>query len=401
MADSNSRPGGLEALLQTLDPRRREILLFLLKDDHQARLGAELVGPRALNPDKLHRPGIAGWTSSSGVGDITMKDGPIRQIHLRMEKNVREAALRSLEQAQFREMEKNRDKENEKKLSQLQKLYRTGKIDTDEWLARMDRVYDESSGKSLEKIEKNREKNMEAVDRLLYRDGILQPFVVYRDSARNYEDALRFESGNTPDRNEEAARLMADATRNVTEEMKVLVHELGHVGDEWLTRSADMDAEFGGRDNIYEDWVDYDHPDSLTRATQYRTVRKPDLEVDEPYSRLMDRYNRGRLAGAGYPVHLTQLGRTEKKAYVPDRYWAKTPERVIRTAEGIGSDPFATSNRAILNLRNAPYSNKDAEINPGDAAAHPAQAAALMELNRRAGRDPLEGMDAWMKKHGH
>ena len=35
-----------------------------------------------------------------------------------------------------------------------------------------------------------------------------------------------------------------------------------------------------------------------------------------------------------------------------------------------------------------------------DPLQHPAQGAALMELNRRLERDPLEGMDAWLQRHG-
>ena len=66
MADEDSQPEGLEALLQTLDPERQKILLFMLERDHLAALGAELVGPRAFSPeeaDTARPPTLLGWTS--------------------------------------------------------------------------------------------------------------------------------------------------------------------------------------------------------------------------------------------------------------------------------------------------------------------------------------------------
>ena len=70
MAEEEPRSKGLESLLQTLDPERQKILLFLLQQDHRARLGAELVGPRAFYPEDTGG-GTRGWTTSNW-GDITL-----------------------------------------------------------------------------------------------------------------------------------------------------------------------------------------------------------------------------------------------------------------------------------------------------------------------------------------
>ena len=91
----------------------------------------------------------------------------------------------------------------------------------------------------------------------------------------------------------------------------------------------------------------------------------------------MDRYNRERLFRAGYQPFGS--GDTERLAYVPDRS--------LPGLEHKQSDPFATKNYETVTSR--------------DAAAHPAQGSALMELNRILGRSPLKGMDAWLKRHGH
>ena len=201
----------------------------------------------------------------------------------------------------------------------------------------------------------------------MYREGIIQPFVVY-EKTQKYGSFF--------------------------EEMLTLAHELGHVADAWQTEHrAGVDDEFSGeaglpQEQVFKnyppiplrpfaigvaDYMYHGHPDMIGFGERYKT--NPKIR-DEPYQRLMDRYNRETLSRQ-YP---NQKGiypsfSTEKDAYIPDRYSSSIIKGVT------GRDPFANVWSAI----------------PSDAAAHPAQAGALMELNRRLGRDPLEGMDEWMR----
>jgi len=337
VADEDSQPKGLESLLQTLDPERREILLFILEQDHLARLGAELVGPRAFSP-KSTGPGRLGWTTRNW-GDITFSKEP---------------------------SEKKRVFARQKKQEILKQASESSR-----WGS-------ERSGHALYSPLEKKE-NRTAAEKLLYKDGILQPFVFFDRQTP---------SANNP-----------ESKKPLVDEMIVLSHELAHVADVWQTEHrADMDAEFGGPATPeVDDYLKYDHPMLLTKKEKYKSdpggrfrqwYRWDNQRVyDEPYSRLMDRYNRERLSltnRAGPPLN-RYTAKRENLGYIPDRY-----QRSQQPRSGWTHDPFATG-----------YSTWSfpPEVESREAAAHPAQGGALMELNRLKGRDPLEGMDAWLQRH--
>ena len=317
MADNDSDPKGLEALLQTLSPKKREVFLSIIENDPLAALGADLVGKRAFDVKETHNQSY-GWTFPSMWGDITFAAEPSGTKLKLEEKVLLKNARESLE------------------------------------------------GRGV------RPKNSRtAAEKLLYKEGILQPFVVYaKDNER----------------------------QSLFEEMLTLAHELGHVADVWQTEHrADVDAEFSGTagrpfkspgDPLFpymvgaDDWMSYGHPDTLSMQQKYKT--NPKIK-DEPYSRLMDLYNRERLLKR-YPNQKNiktypSAGDLEKDSYIPDRYADSFDSDTSKQEQ---KDPFANVWSAI----------------PSDAAAHPAQAGALIELNRRLGRHPLEGMNEWMRKHG-
>jgi hypothetical protein len=316
MADNDSEPKGLEALLQTLSPKKRKVFLSIIENDPRAALGANLVGKRAFGVKETHNK-THGWTHSRMWGDITFKAEPPGSP-----------------------------------------------------LKNQERILLKNARESLEGRGVPPKNSLTAAEKLLYREGIIQPFVVY---GKNQKYGSFFE------------------------EMLTLAHELGHVADAWQTEHrAGVDDEFSGeaglpREQVFKnlppdplrpfaigvaDYMYHGHPDMIGFGERYKT--NPKIR-DEPYQRLMDRYNRETLSRQ-YP---NQKGiypsfSTEKDAYIPDRYSSSIIKGVT------GRDPFANVWSAI----------------PSDAAAHPAQAGALMELNRRLGRDPLEGMDEWMRKHG-
>jgi len=336
MADEDSQPEGIEALLQTLDPERQKILLFLLEQDHLAALGAELVGPRAFSPeesDTARPPTKLGWTSS-GWGDERLP-GTISKP------TVLNLASESLEGLRFPPSDFGKDRREE-------------------------------------------------AEKLLYtKDGILQPFVFFNRS-RPASPALP--AGDFGPKGEPKAAI------TVLDEMQTLVHELRHVGDMWQTRNADMDAEFSGKAGYddtetldldlqrkgWEDYAYYDQPRRLTLAERYKS---DPVYSDEPYARLMDRYNQERLRDEGYQLDSSAYKtEVQKLGYIPDRY-----QMSLRPRSGWKHDPFATG-----------YSTWSfpSEVESREAAGHPAQGGALTELNRRKGRDPLEGMDQWLQRHG-
>jgi hypothetical protein len=383
MADNNSQPKGLEALLQTLSPERREILLFILEDDHRARLGAELVGARAFRVKDTGTS--AGWTSSRIWGDITLAEEPPGGSLRKLEKNLLEKASESLQhrartayRVRQSAAEKKELEENDKKMDQIQNSFLSGEIDVDKYLARMETNEKRSDGisKKYQEAKFPTKDFRTAAEKLLYKEGVLQPFVVYK---KNY-----------------------GTKGSLFDEMLTLSHELGHVADGWQTEHrADVDAEFSGFAGLskskdqreppfrfgIEDYMYYGHPEKVSKKEIYKLPigRTEDKIVDEPYARLMDRYNRERLfeRSWGSLAQPSRSSEVEKYAYIPNRYALD-----FRGLDGALSrqDPFATKD----------YSN----VRPRQAAAHPAQSSALMERNRLLGRDPLEGMKAWMKKHG-
>lgn len=334
MADNDSEPKGLEALLQTLSPKKREVFLSIIENDPRAALGADLVGKRAFGVKKTHNRS-EGWTSSRMWGDITFKEEPP------------ESPLKNQE-----------------------------------------RILLKNARESLEGRGVPPKNSLTAAEKLLYKEGIIQPFVVY-------------------EKNQKYGSLF--------EEMLTLAHELGHVADAWQTEHrASVDDEFSGEaglpwGQVYKhvpakpsrpfavgvaDKMHHGHPDMIGFVERYKT--NPKIR-DEPYQRLMDRYNRETLSRqypnqvVGWEGMLHGKGifpsfPTEKHAYIPDRYRHSEPDSsdAEKRSRKTGLDPFANVWSAI----------------PSDAAAHPAQAGALIELNRRLGRDPLEGMDKWMRKHG-
>ena len=99
MADENSQPKGLAALLPTLDPERQEILLYILEHDKRAALGAELVGPRAFSPESTG-PGTAGWTSRIW-GDITLSEEPPEGAKRKLEQDILKLASEGLQRPEI------------------------------------------------------------------------------------------------------------------------------------------------------------------------------------------------------------------------------------------------------------------------------------------------------------
>ena len=393
MADEDSQPKGLESLLQTLDPERQEILLFILEQDHQARLGAELVGPRAFSP-KSTGPSTVGWTSRHW-GDITLSEEPPGSSVHEIEQKILDLASESLQQvkehperenwrARQQASEKAELEANSKETDQIQADFMGSEMtdmDLEKYFTGMEanqdahsKILEKYSGATFPKGPPSGDYRTEA-EKLLYKDGILQPFVLF--------------DRQTP------GALNPESKAHLFQEMLVLSHELGHVGDVWLTdHRADMDAEFTGHGGVLDNYR-MDHPRLLTMKEMYKSgPGKFGRIVDEPYSRLMDRYNRERLFKKGFQPPTS--GEKEKLGYIPDRY-----QRSVRTASEYendrqkgrktGRDPFATG-----------YSTgfRPEEVESRDAAGHPAQGGALMELNKLSGRGPLEGMDAWLQKHG-
>ena len=381
MAEENSQPKGLAALLQTLDPERQEILLFLLERDHRAALGAELVGARAFSPKDTEK-GTKGWTSRIW-GDITLSEESPESKKRKQEQDLLRLASKSLQQANERpEIENWRARQqasekaeleaNSKENDQIQADFMSN-MDVDKYLTEL-----EANENAYSKIvAKYREATFPkgppaedyrtAAEKLLYKDGILQPFVL-------------FGRGRT-------SALDPKSKASILEEMQTLAHELGHVSDTWQTvHRADMDVEFSGKagpsDFGLEDYEKYGYPRLLSMKEIYKSgPGESGKIVDEPYARLMDRYNRERLLEKGYQPYPSL--EKEKLGYIPDRLQWSTSETGKRRNL---KDPFATKDYSTVESR--------------DAAAHPAQGGALMELNRRMGRDPLEGMDAWLQRHG-
>jgi len=346
MADEDSQPEGLEALLQTLDPERQKILLLLLEQDHLAALGAELVGPRAFSPESTG-PGTLGWTSRIW-GDITLSEEPPGGRKRKDEQEILKQASEGLELSGKR-------------------LSASG-LTT--------RSQEERTGKDYRT----------AAEKLLYKDGILQPFVLFKRSRPTSPplppmEAWRDPGGEIISTQQEEPK----APSSVLDEMQTLVHELRHVGDVWQTdRRADMDAEFSGSGRGWEDYREYDQPRILTLAERYKS---DPVYSEEPYAHLMDRYNQERLRDEGYQLDSNAYRtRVQKLGYIPDRY-----QMSLRPRSGWKHDPFATG-----------YSTWSfpSEVESREAAGHPAQGGALTELNRRKGRDPLEGMDQWLQRHG-
>ena len=376
MADEDSQPEGLEALLQTLDPERQKILLFMLERDHLAALGAELVGPRAFSPeesDTARPPTLLGWTSPDW-GDERLPETVPKDAVVRLASEGL-AGLR-LPPPGFQED------------------YR------------------------------------EEAEDLLYKVGVLQPFVFFNRS-RPASPALP--AGDFGPRGEPKAAI------TVFNEMQNLVHELRHVGDMWQTRNADMDAEFSGKagyddPNVetlglqregWEDYVFYDQPKEVMLKERYKSIpgnffHKPESGGsvaavasggvhDEPYARRMDHYNRerwNREKGLQDQPYNAYTSGVQKLGYIPNRYGVSGPspsftpwgERT-RTPEE-RRDVFATPKATLRSSRKSLAKGDYKAIPSSEAAAHPAQGAALMELNRRKGRDPLEGMDQWLQRHG-
>jgi len=344
MAEENSQPKGLAALLQTLDPERQEILLFLLEHDHRARLGAELVGPRAFSP-KSTGEHTAGWTSGNW-GDITLAEAPSGSSKKKEEQEILKRASEGLQWSE----------ERPKIEALFATLYERPTPSALRSQYSLSLPPDERSGKDYRA----------AAKKLLYKDGILQPFVLFDRRNPHWFDP------------ESKAPLLG--------EMTILAHELGHVADVWQTEHrADMDAEFSGKAGPsyfgIDDFLEYGHPRLVSMKETYKSgPGKYGNVVDEPYARLMDRYNRERLLEKGYQPYPSL--EKEKLGYIPDRYqWSSwnIPDKERQ-------DPFATKDYSTVESR--------------DAAAHPAQGGALMELNRLLGRDPLEGMDSWLQRHG-
>ena len=381
MAEENSQPKGLAALLQTLDPERQEILLFLLERDHRAALGAELVGARAFSPKDTEK-GTKGWTSRIW-GDITLSEESPESKKRKQEQDLLRLASKSLQQANERpEIENWRARQqasekaeleaNSKENDQIQADFMSN-MDVDKYLTEL-----EANENAFFKIRAKygeatfpkgppAEDYRTAAEKLLYKDGILQPFVL-------------FGRGRT-------SALDPKSKASILEEMQTLAHELGHVSDTWQTvHRADMDVEFSGKagpsDFGLEDYEKYGYPRLLSMKEIYKSGPGESGKIlDEPYARLMDRYNKERLLKKGYQPYPSL--EKEKLGYIPDRLQWSTSETGKRRNL---KDPFATKDYSTVESR--------------DAAAHPAQGGALMELNRRMGRDPLEGMDAWLQRHG-
>jgi hypothetical protein len=100
VAEENSQPKGLAALLQTLDPERQEILLFLLEHDKRAALGADLVGARAFSPMDTEK-NTKGWTSRIW-GDITLSEESPESVERTQEQDLLRLASKGLQQANER-----------------------------------------------------------------------------------------------------------------------------------------------------------------------------------------------------------------------------------------------------------------------------------------------------------
>jgi len=380
VAEENSQPKGLAALLQTLDPERQEILLFLLEHDKRAALGADLVGARAFSPKDTEK-GTKGWTSRIW-GDITLSEESPESVERKQEQDLLRLASKSLQQANERPKienwrarqqasEKAELEANSKEHDQIQADFMSG-MDVDKYLTEL-----EANENAFFKIRAKygeatfpkgppAEDYRTAAEKLLYKDGILQPFVLFDRRNPHWFDP------------ESKAPLLG--------EMTILAHELGHVADVWQTEHrADMDAEFSGKAGPsyfgIDDFLEYGHPRLVSMKETYKSgPGKYGNVVDEPYARLMDRYNRERLLEKGYQPYPSL--EKEKLGYIPDRYqWSSwnIPDKERQ-------DPFATKDYSTVESR--------------DAAAHPAQGGALMELNRLLGRDPLEGMDSWLQRHG-
>ena len=376
MAEENSQPKGLAALLQTLDPERQEILLYILEHDKRAALGAELVGPRAFSPESTG-PGTAGWTSRIW-GDITLSEEPPEGAKRKLEQDILKLASEGLQRPEIENWRARHQASKKAEWDAIMEKYaqlRSGEYSSEEFSTRI-KAHLNAVDKMLAKYSEatfpkgpSSEDYRTAAEKLLYKDGILQPFVL-------------FGRGRT-------SALDPKSKASLLEEMKILTHELGHVSDTWQTvHRADMDVEFSGKagpsDFGLEDYEKYGYPRLLSMTEIYKSGPGKYGEIkDEPYSRLMDRYNRERLFKKGYQPATS--GEREKLGYIPDRY-----QRSLRPG-GTKRDPFATGYSTWFQPR---------EVESREAAAHPAQGAALMELNRRLERDPLEGMDAWLQRHG-
>jgi hypothetical protein len=221
-------------------------------------------------------------------------------------------------------------------------------------------------------------------DLMFDKRGILQPYIAYGGGVRKTM------------RSEEKKAQYLD----------VLFHELRHIGDSIIARQASVD----------DDIVDADTGKPIERQLTYTEEYDPDRVPreargikDEPYQRLVDSKaaeylkERGLVRRSNPWVQLR-----EKHGYIPERY----PGDPFTTGDPLQHPAQEAALFELLKRRNQEYVAPDlrdymtkiradkSQQAQDDPLQHPAQGAALMELNRRLERDPLEGMDAWLQRHG-
>ena len=340
-----NKQSGIETLLGTLAPEDVEIVEGWLTRDPKAALGAEAVGIRAIRlplvPEGFS-PGTSGWASTS-FDDIT-------EAYTREQIEKGQGFSKGLRWA------------------------------VEDWIQTMYR--------DKEKDWKGTTPYKETIRDLMFDErGILQPYVTYGGGVR---------TTMTPE--EKRAHYLND-----------LFHELRHIGDSIVARQASVD----------DDIVDADTGKPIEYGSAYVEEYNPDRVPreargieDEPYARLVDAKAAEYLKERGLVRSSTPSTefdrRREKYGYIPERY----PGDPFTTGDPLQHPAQEAALFELLKRRNQEYVAPDlrdfmtkiradkSQQAQDDPLQHPAQGAALMELNRRLERDPLEGMDAWLQRHG-